>query len=420
MKQARLHNNHLNERDSLDWSNENVGDRGQVLTDQEVGASGEVRLEGGDVRRDLPLVQQVVLGNSRDQLGLVCEDRGPALDGAKVILHVLARVQLLWHLEADKEQVKHALSDIVPAASLEVTDGSHELLVHLGCARVASLKLGQVVLSCHTVDEASQDVVDHAHIDVLSVTVVGERDELGWGGSDQSHSDISDVLTSIKILGGRPVSLLLCDLSFDSLTILEVIESEGLTEGLWILEDRSPLFNSLQVVLHGKAWLEVFLQVENKLLEVQESLEKVNLLKIGDEVLNVRLKLGSALVACLNLWKFHVTRDTVDKTGDEFRNHQDVEILSRCFDRSYGLSKSKGGILACIKVVTRGPISAFFSEILLDCPSVQKPILGQRLGECLWLSEDRSPALNRGDVIIHVLACSQGFRELVDDLANFG
>ena len=299
------------------------------MTNQEVSTSGEVRFEGGDVHSDLLLVQQVVLGNSRDQLGLVREDRGPALDGTQVVLHVLARVQLLWHLEADKEQIKHALSDIVPATSLEVTDGSHELLVHLGCARVASLKLGQVVLGCHTVDEASQDVVDHAHVDVLRVAVVGERDELGWGGSDQSHSDISDVLSCIEILGGRPVSLLLLDLTLNCLAILKVIEGKGLTERLWVLEDRSPLFNTSQVVLDGQAWLEVLLHVENKLLEVQESLEKVNLLKISDEALNVRLKLGSALVACLNLCKFQVTRETVDKTSDEVRNHHDVEILSR-------------------------------------------------------------------------------------------
>ena len=51
---------------------------------------------------------------------------------------------------------------------------------------------------------------------------------------------------------------------------------------------------------------------------------------------------------------------------------------------------------------------------------MQKPIFGQRLCEYLRLSEDRSPALDSGDIIIHVLACSQGCGELVDDLANFG
>ena len=49
-----------------------------------------VGLEGGNVALDLSLVEEIVLGHSRDKLSLIREDAGPLLDGLQVSVHSLA------------------------------------------------------------------------------------------------------------------------------------------------------------------------------------------------------------------------------------------------------------------------------------------------------------------------------------------
>lgn len=139
-----------------------------------------VRLELADISRDLLLVNKEVLGDCRDELALVSEDTGPGLNGCQVVLHVLASLELLRHLEADEEELKAALGDVVPATSLEVLDSLRELVVHLSSTGVASLNLGQMVVCGHAVDETSQNVVDHAYVNV--VAIVSSSNDLRWCG----------------------------------------------------------------------------------------------------------------------------------------------------------------------------------------------------------------------------------------------
>ena len=144
-------------------------------------------------------------------------------------------------------------------------------------------------------------------------------------------------------------------------------------------------------------------------------------LNVIDHLLNKWLKLLSALIASLNLSKMQFASEFIQESSDKFWNGEDFNvfgIIRGGLDWSNGLGESHGGIHTCIEVLTSSPICGLLREVILDRPSVQEPVLGERLGELFGLGENRGPALDRGDVIVHVLAGGESLGELVDDLAN--
>ena len=189
---------------SLHWSDEDFGKSSQIFTCLEVLLSGVVSLESADVSGDLLLVEKEVLGDGGNEVCLVCEDASPGLDGGQVVLHVLARVELLRDLEADEEELQAALDDVVPAAGLEVLNGLSQLVVHLGAALVARLNLRQVIVRGHSVDEASQDVVDHVKVHGLAVVI--DLRNLDWGFAKKQDRDVSEVLARLEVVAGFHVT----------------------------------------------------------------------------------------------------------------------------------------------------------------------------------------------------------------------
>ena len=81
-----------NSRVGLDGSNSERHQSCKIITSLEELLRVPVRLHGCEVRLDLLLMEGVVLGECRRQLGWVGEDLGPGFDSCDVAIHVLASV----------------------------------------------------------------------------------------------------------------------------------------------------------------------------------------------------------------------------------------------------------------------------------------------------------------------------------------
>ena len=145
---------------SSDWANGKGHQRGGVNTSLEVVSGLPVSFGEGSVGLDGLLVQQPALGNVGGQLGGVGEDLAPSLDGSDIIIHTLAGVESLRELEEGERELKAALGDVVPAALLEVSDGLLNFAVHLLGSLPAGFDFGEVVVTGHAVDKASNEVRD--------------------------------------------------------------------------------------------------------------------------------------------------------------------------------------------------------------------------------------------------------------------
>mmetsp|Transcript_30625 Transcript_30625/g.37834 ORF Transcript_30625/g.37834 Transcript_30625/m.37834 type:complete len:371 (+) Transcript_30625:142-1254(+) len=355
----------------LDGADEEVDNGGDVLTSLEEELAREVRLELFDVGSDLLFMGEVVLGDVRDELALVGEDSGPLLDRTEVILHALASVELLGHLEGQSDDLKHTLSDVVPAAGFEVADSGHELVLNLRATSVASLKLGQVVLLGHAVEEASEDMV---HL-VGGASVGGSQvHEAFRDVAEEGRAEVSSSHTRVEVVAAGPVALRGLQVSLQGVLAAEVVEGDGLAELLRVCEDQSPIGDSLEIGLNLGAGSEIFLQVEDELLQVEDSFEDVHVLEIARERFNVLKEIRRALHAGLDSLELQVTGQTIDEASDEVGDSQDVfdgrESL-RLLDGADGLSQSHGGINTSLEVGSIGPVLLLLSKIFLDGASVE-------------------------------------------------
>ena len=131
-----------------------------------------VGLEGGDVRLDLSLVEEVVLADMLDEGLGVGEDGSPGLDGGKVITHALTSVEGLRDLKGNEAKFKSGLHVVVPASHMDPVDASLDLMVHEFATGEARLNLGEVVVSGHTEDETGNEVGNTRDLSVGSGDVL--------------------------------------------------------------------------------------------------------------------------------------------------------------------------------------------------------------------------------------------------------
>ena len=117
-----------------------------------------VSFEGTDVALDLSLVEEPVLGESGSQCGGVCEDLSPLFDSLDILVHVLAGAERLGNLESGKTELESSLGIVIPSSFLDVSDSGLDFFDHEVATLVASLNLGEVVVSGHAVHESSDEV----------------------------------------------------------------------------------------------------------------------------------------------------------------------------------------------------------------------------------------------------------------------
>ena len=161
---------------TLDWSDKDGGDVSKLLSRIEVLSSIPVVLKGGEVSLDGGLVGGVVEANFGGELSWILEDGSPLLEGSEVVTHILAGVEGLWDLEGSEGELKSSLDVVVDASLLDVGDAELDLLSHELASLVASLDLGEFVVSSHTEDEASDKVGD-GHGSNINVS---EHLGVGW------------------------------------------------------------------------------------------------------------------------------------------------------------------------------------------------------------------------------------------------
>ena len=131
-------------------------------------------------------------------------------------------MELLGKLQGGKDDFEDTLSNCVPSTSFEVSDGFDDLLLHFCAASIAGLELSQMVLLGHSIDEASQKVVDHVDIDVRFVCESG----LLWL-TNQSNCNVTKGFSSLEVLLSCHISLHLLYFISHCLSVAKVIQSNG-------------------------------------------------------------------------------------------------------------------------------------------------------------------------------------------------
>ena len=131
----------------------------EVLASLEELFGDPVLLESIDVSGDLLLVEKVVLGDFGGKFANLSELLAPSLDLGEVLRHVSAGVKLLRDLEADLNDLKGTLGDVIPATTFKLADCLLELVGHFFATTVASLDLLKLILTDHAFNEASKNVV---------------------------------------------------------------------------------------------------------------------------------------------------------------------------------------------------------------------------------------------------------------------
>ena len=156
-----------------DSESESISD---ILASIEVFFGGPVGLLLANISLDLPAVKEPVLGNGLGKGGGLSEDLAPSLDLGDIIAHALASAHGGVELIPDGAGVLDSLEVV---AGFEVGNGSLGVGNDLLSALVASLNLGEVVITSHAVHEAGDEVGD------------GDGVEGRGGGSDSGSSESS-------------------------------------------------------------------------------------------------------------------------------------------------------------------------------------------------------------------------------------
>ena len=143
-----------------------------------------------------------------------------------------------------------------------------------------------MILGGHTINETSEQVVEITDGDV-NVLLSDAANNLCWGIAQDEHSCVGEVPTGLEVVLSLDIGLVGADLSLDLSPAEEGADSHGLTKDFWVSEDLGPRLKFLQITMHVGARLDVFLEMEDELLKIHESLDQVHLLEILEELAHI-------------------------------------------------------------------------------------------------------------------------------------
>ena len=284
----------------------------QVFTSLEEQLGVPVSLQSGNVGLDFLLVEGVVLGKSGRQLGRVSEDLGPGLDGCDVLVHVFAGVEGLWDLQGHQAEIKSSLGVIIPAALLDISDTSLNLLSHELATGVAGLDLGQMVVAGHAVDESSDEISCAHDTDVSS--------SCGLDGSNSDSHQSSQIVTSLEEILCIPIGLKSGDVGQDFLLVESVVLGKSGGQLGRVGEDLGPGLDGCDVTVHVLAGAQRLRDLQGRQSELKSSLGIVvpaALLDVLNAVLNLLVHELSPLEAGFDLSQVIVTGHSIDEAGNE-------------------------------------------------------------------------------------------------------
>jgi len=150
----------------LDWTDSISGKHGSVDAALEPKLLVSIILDLSDVSVDFLFVKQVVLRDGSGQLGWIGKDLSPLLNSRDVIVHTLASCKRLGEDCDGETELESSLDVVISATFLEIIKGQLEEHRDLLASLVACLNLDKVVITGHSVDEASDEVWNCLSIEV--------------------------------------------------------------------------------------------------------------------------------------------------------------------------------------------------------------------------------------------------------------
>lgn len=177
---------------SFDWTDRISCKHGRVDAALEPKLLVSIVLDLGDVSINLLFVKQVVFRDGGSQLCRISEDLSPLFDRGDVIVHALASRKSLGEDCDGETELESGLDLVISAALLKIVKGQLEEHGHLLASLVACLNLDKVVITGHTVDEASNEVWNSLSIEVGDlVLLLLPSGVVGLNGANSRNNDIS-------------------------------------------------------------------------------------------------------------------------------------------------------------------------------------------------------------------------------------
>lgn len=157
----------------------------------------------------------------------------------------------------------------------------------------------------------------------LSCSVLTPCGDL-WDWADGEDGNVSNLLTSILEVSAGEVWGDLADVGQDGAVVLENVGGDNFQELGWVLEDLSPLLDSIEVTLNAGAVLEVGWDIGDDLTELSNSLKdilEVLLLNVSDDSGDLVSKSWHVGKALLDFREVLLSGETEDESVHE---HDDI------------------------------------------------------------------------------------------------
>lgn len=297
--------------------------------------------------------------------------------------------------------------------ALDVVEGGLKVGEEGLGAGVARLHLGEVVISNHAVDETSGELRGGEEVHLVGVSGLGD-------GTNSDKENVGSGLARLEVLLGSPVGLNSGDISGKLLPVEDHRLGNVLSDSLRVLEDGSPLSESLNLRAHVLASTEGGGDLTSDGLGEASSLDHVLGLNIFDKLLNLGHEFVSVSGAGLDLVEVVFANKTVEETAEELNGALNAGegvggLILRGRNGANSESEGFSGVLAGIEVLGGSPVGLLLGDISTDLAAVEKPVLANSLGEFGGLGEDLGPCLNGSDVVAHALAGGHGGADLVPD-----
>jgi len=329
-----------------------------------------------------------VLSDFGGKFANVSELLTPSLDLGKVLRHVGAGVELLGDLEANLDDLKGTLGNVIPAATFELADCLLELVGHFFATSIARLNLFKVVLTDHAFNEASKNVVNLKSGALRCSNHRGRRNVLKEG-----VSHFTEVLARGEEVIGCPRGLSGAHVVLDVSLRVKPVVSHILSKLLRLGEDLGHTGNFFQVIADLSARLERRSKRVDEVRKVPHEVNDFQMCDIVPNFLNVAVEFSNISHASLDVLEVIVASDGEDEASDEFRHSSDsiLDLESWGLDWANSFSKCHGGINTSLEVGLRCPVGLLLGDILLDGASMKEPVLANGLSKLLRLSEDGGP-----------------------------
>ena len=178
-----------------------------------------------------------------------------------------------------------------------------------------------MVVSGETSNESSEHVSNHRGVQFKVATVCSSKRSFDW--SDCKDAESCELLSSFEILLVVPFVLEGADVRGDLRLVQGVVGGQLSCKLGWVLEDRGPVFNCLNVIAHTFAGVESLWDLSDGESKLKSSLDVIvgaSLLDVSDSGSNFLFHEFSTLEAGLNLSEVVLSGHTFNKSSDEVWN----------------------------------------------------------------------------------------------------